>query len=104
MRGEQVCKAVNRGLIQPGEWLIKQPQCLIRTTGQRQRHAARLTLAEEPDWFIDEGVQLKTLHGAGIGRQAAAGEELQVFPRAEVGQQAVQMPEVAGRLLRQAFD
>ena len=67
MRGEQVRKAVNRRLIQPGEGLIQQPQRLIRTTGQRQRHAARLALAEGPDWFIDEGVQFKTLHGAGIG-------------------------------------
>ena len=65
MPGEQVRKTVDRGLIQPGEGLVQQPQRLIRATGQRQRHAACLPLAERADRFVDEGVHAKAFEGAG---------------------------------------
>ena len=100
MPGEQVSKTVDRGLIQPGEGLVQQPKRLIRATGQRQRHAARLPLTERPDRFVDEAVHAKAFERAAVYWQPAVGVEAQVFARAEVGQQAVLVAEETGRFLR----
>ena len=96
MPGEQVSKTVDCSLIQPGEGLVQQPKRLIRATGQRQRHAARLPLAERTGRFVDEGVHAKAFERAGVRWQPAAGVEAQVFTRAEVGQKAVLVAEETG--------